>query len=114
MWHWLKVPVNILKKGENTIIVGCDAPKGEGYNLMIARADEYEAGGCMYITESNTALISANQLEIKVDEQNDKVRFISIGKNSAKSTDGGKTWVYEKLGTTNDVLGEYTIPDRWF
>lgn len=109
MWHWLKVPVNTLKKGENTVILGCDAPRGEGYDLMIARADEYEAGGGKYITEGNTALISAAQMEMETDEKSGKIRLISIGKNSAKSTDGGKKWVRMKLGTTGDVVGEYTI-----
>ncbi|MBT4485805.1 MAG: transglutaminase domain-containing protein [Candidatus Latescibacteria bacterium] len=109
MWHWLKVPVDALKKGNNDIIVGCDAPKGEGYDLIIARADEYEAGGGMYITHGNTALVSAGQLEMEIDERSGKIRLISIGKNSAKSKDGGKNWVRMKLGTTDDVIGEYTI-----
>jgi len=109
MWHWLRVPVSALRKGENTVILGCDAPKGEGYDLMIARADEYESGGGMYVREGNTALISAGQMDVEMDEKTGKIRLISIGKNSSKSVDGGKTWVRMKLGTTNDVVGEYTI-----
>jgi len=109
MWHWLKVPVDALQKGENTVILGCDAPQGEGYELMLARADEYEAGGGMYSIDGSTALHSAGQIEVDIDEKSGKFRFITIGKNSAKSTDGGKTWIQMKLGKTNDVVGEYTI-----
>jgi len=109
MWHWLEIPISALRKGENEVIVGCDAPKGEGYDLMIARADEYEAGGGMYISEGNTSLTSAGQLEFEMDEESGTMRMISIGKNSSKSVDGGKNWERMKLGTTNDVIGEYSI-----
>jgi len=109
MWHWVPIPVEYLKTGENTVVVGCDAPKGKGYDLMIARADEYEAGGGTYITEGNTALISAGQVDFSTDEQSGAMRLISIGKNSAKSVDGGKTWITMKLGSTDDVVGEYSI-----
>lgn len=109
MWHWVNVPVSALRKGDNEAVVGCDAPKGEGYELMIARADEYEAGGGMYLSEGNTALTSAGQIEVQMDEQSGKIRFLSIGKNSSKSEDGGTTWVRMKLGSTNDVVGEYTV-----
>ena len=109
MWHWLKVPVDILKKGENTLVVGCDAPKGEGYELYIARADEYDGGGGMQTADGSSALFSAGQFDVDVDEQSGRTRLISIGRNSAKSKDGGKTWVRMKLGSTDDVIGEYSL-----
>ena len=109
MWHWVKVPVNLLKKGENTLVLGCDAPAGAGYDLFIARADEYEAGGGMYTTDGSSALFSAGQIEVDIDEKSGKTRFISIGKNSSKSKDDGKNWSRMNLGTTDDVVGEYSI-----
>ncbi len=109
MWHWVPVPVEYLKRGENTVVIGCDAPEGKGYDLMIARADEYEAGGGSYISEGNTALISAGQADFRMSEESGTLSLITIGKNSAKSLDGGKTWITMKLGTTNDVVGEYTV-----
>ena len=108
-WHWVKLPVNLLKKGENTLVVGCDAPKGEGYSLFIARADEYEGGGGAYSTGGSSALSSAGQIEMVRDERSGKVRLISIGGNSSKSVNGGKSWVRMKLGNTNDVVGEYSV-----
>ncbi|MBN1293056.1 MAG: transglutaminase domain-containing protein [Candidatus Latescibacteria bacterium] len=109
MWHWVKVPVKLLKKGDNTLVLGCNAPTGEGYDLFIARADEYEAGGGMYTTDGSSALFSAGQIEVEVDEKSGRTRFISIGKNSSKSKDGGKNWSRMNLGKTDDVIGEYTI-----
>ncbi|MHB9027814.1 MAG: transglutaminase-like domain-containing protein [Candidatus Latescibacterota bacterium] len=109
MWHWIKVPVNLLKKGDNTLVVGCDAPKGKGYQLFIARADEFEGGGGAYSTGGISALAAAGKTEIVTDENAGKMRLLSIGKNSAKSMNGGRTWVRMKLGNTNDVIGEYTI-----
>ena len=108
MWHWIKVPVDVLKSGDNSLVVGCDAPKGEGYALYIARADEYEAGGGMF-ADSGELLANMGQIEVEIDEQSGKTRLLAIGKNSAKSTDGGKTWQRMKLGETNDVVGEYTL-----
>lgn len=108
-WQWVKVPVALLRKGDNTIVVGCDAPKGEGYQLYIARADEYEGGGGAYASGGAAGIAAPGRMDMVVDEKAGKVRFISIGKNSAKSVDGGKTWVRMKLGNTNDVIGEYSI-----
>jgi len=109
MWHWVKVPVDALKKGKNTLVVGCDARQGEGYDLYIARADEYEAGGGLYTTGGSSAMFSAGQIEVDVDEKSGRTRMISIGKNSAKSKDNGGTWIRMQLGTTDDVIGEYTL-----
>lgn len=122
IWRWVNIPVGLLRKGENSFVLGCDAPKGEGCSLFIAREEEYEAGGGKYTIDGSTAPISAGQVqaegmdepwatpvvrEVKF-ENSDRFQPISVGKNSAKSTDGGKTWVNMKLGPTNDVVGEYT------
>ena len=109
VWHWIEAPPDLLRKGDNTLVVGCDAPKGEGYDLYIARADEYEAGGGMYTSNGSSAPLSSGQLDVEVDEKSGKVRLISIGRNSSKSKDGGKTWARMKLGKTDDVVGEYTL-----
>ena len=109
MWHWVKVPSDALKKGENTVILSCDAPKGKGYDLMIARTDEYEKGGGAYITEGNTALISAGQLDVETGLKSRKVSLIQVGKNSAKSIDSGRTWVSKQLESTDNFVGEYSI-----
>lgn len=108
-WHWVSIPPDLLKKGDNVVIVGCNAPKGEGYDLLIARADEYKNGGGNYLYNGNTALICANQVDIQWDDIKEKMSEIAVGEYSAKSVDDGKTWISKKLGSTNDVVGEYTI-----
>jgi hypothetical protein len=109
VWHWVNIPVTLLRKGENTAIVGCDAPKGQGYDLLMARADEYEKGGGLAPSGENASLFNPGELDLVRDESSGRTLLVSIGKNSAKSTDGGKTWVRMKLGATNDVVGEYTM-----
>ncbi len=109
VWHWTSFPIGLLKKGENTVTVSCDAPRGEGYDLLMARADEYEKGGGFVRSGENMSLFDPGELILVRDEGSGNSRFLSIGKNSSKSTDGGKTWKRMKLGVTNDVLGEYVI-----
>ena len=108
-WHWVKAPVEFLKQGTNEIVVGSDAPEDKAYQLLVAREDEYDDGGGKYTYQGNTALVSANQ--IPGDANNAEYGFNPIrpGENSAKSTDGGQTWDQYGLGSTNDVVGEYTI-----
>ena len=108
-WHWVKTPVEFLKKGANDIVVGCDAESGKGYNLLIAREDEYERGGGKYVYEGNTALVSANLLSFAANALEYGIEPLRVGEYSAKSEDGGDTWVLNSLGTTNDVVGEYCI-----
>ncbi|MCC6489559.1 MAG: transglutaminase domain-containing protein [Candidatus Hydrogenedentes bacterium] len=108
-WHWVPVPVDLLKSGANEIVVGCDAPEGKGYELLIAREDEYDEGGGKFQYQGNTALISANQYSIAGSGTELGLQPIRVGENSAKSSDGGKTWGRLNLGTTNDVQGEYVI-----
>lgn len=109
MWHWVPVPVEALRAGENQVIVGCDAPRGQGYELMIARAGEYEGGGGAQRAGLNTALVSAGQLGREEAGARPQLEAIDVGAHSAKSVDGGETWVTGRLGTTDDVVGEYTI-----
>ena len=108
-WHWVTVPVETLKQGANDIVVACDAPEGKGYQLLIAREDEYDDGGGKFQYQGNTALISANQYSVDASSTEFGVQPIRVGENSAKSSDGGNTWGRLNLGTTNDVQGEYVI-----
>ncbi|MEO5997337.1 MAG: hypothetical protein ABIN89_11375, partial [Chitinophagaceae bacterium] len=62
MWRWVEIPTSLLRKGVNDVIVGCDAPKGAGYDLLFAREDEYEVGGGKYTYDGNTAMIGADQI----------------------------------------------------
>ncbi len=109
VWHWAAFPAGLLKKGENTVAVSCDAPRGEGFDLLMARADEYEKGGGFVKSGENMSLFDPGELVLVRDEGTGGSRFLSVGKNSSKSSDGGATWKRMKLGTTNDVLGEYVI-----
>ena len=108
VWHWVRVPVEWLQTGDNEILIGCDAPEDEGYHLLLAREDEYEAGGGKYALEGNPALICGTQVEV-ADDTRGGFQPIDVGKHSAKSTDGGRTWITGALGATNDVLGEYAV-----
>lgn len=161
MWRWVEIPASLLRKGINEVILGCDAPKGEGYDLLFAREDEYEDGGGKYTYDGNTAMISADQIrpgkeedgaglkrpnndshpsgrEIEAglktitsapiftqlspsnnsftyfhpsgEEIRTRLKPIKVGATSAKSLDGGKTWLNgEQLGPQNNIKGEYTI-----
>ena len=108
-WHWVPVSPAHLKAGPNTVIVASDAPKDEGYALYIAREDEYEKGGGFYTYRGNTSLISADQISLPKQPEEHGFKRILVGQTSAKSIDGGKSWAQGKLGTNNDVVGEYTI-----
>jgi len=108
-WHWVRVPVGCLRQGKNEIIVGCDAAEGQGYELLLAREDEYQAGGGKHTYEGNTAMIAAGQVKLPANPEAGTFQEIEVGEYSARSTDGGRTWKKRKLGHTNDVVGEYTI-----
>lgn len=109
MWRWIEVPTSLLKKGLNEVIVGSDASKGEGYELLFAREDEYEDGGGKLLYQGNTSMLSADQLDLEKKELKNELSVINIGGTSAKSLNGGKTWIEGKLGPKNNVSGEYTI-----
>lgn len=109
MWRWVEIPSALLKKGKNEVVVGSDAPKGEGYELLFAREDEYEAGGGKFTYQGNTALISASQIDLEDKDIKSSLSPIKVGATSAKSINGGKTWIEGKLGPQNNISGEYTI-----
>ncbi|MBL7735277.1 MAG: transglutaminase domain-containing protein [Chitinophagaceae bacterium] len=129
-WQWVEIPVSLLRKGLNEVIVGSDAPKGKGNDLLFAREDEYNDGGGKFTYDGNTAMTSANQVILGSEEtgiqsaqshnsfayfrrSNEEIRAklkpINVGASSAKSVDGGKTWIKGKLGPRNEVSGEYAI-----
>ena len=111
-WYWVPVPPGILHTGENEIIVGCDAPEGEGYRLYLAREDEYQDGGGFWSYRGNTALVTAEQVSVEVPTQDiDRSDFerIEVGRTSARSPDGGRNWSQGKLGATGTIVGEYTV-----
>lgn len=108
-WHWVRIPLDFLEPGENEIVVGCDAPSGEGYRLLIAREDEYEAGGGFWTYEGNTSQICAGLVAPPTQEGKPGFERIRVGERSSKSTDGGTTWITRALGGSNDVVGEYSI-----
>ncbi|GMV95360.1 MAG: hypothetical protein AMXMBFR82_51380 [Candidatus Hydrogenedentota bacterium] len=108
-WHWVKVPVEYLRAGANEVVVGSDAPRDKAYQLLIARDDEYEAGGGKFVYQGNTALISSGQIRGDANSAEYGFEPINVGEHSGKSTDGGKSWNQYSLGSTNDVSGEYVI-----
>ena len=82
--YWTEFPVEWLKKGRNVIELYCpDAETPEdGWELVLARADEFEHGGG--------------------DPTN-------VGKTSFKSFDGGKRWKESPFGPDGKTRAEYTI-----
>ena len=82
--RWTVIPVEWLKKGDNVIELSCpDAQKEEdGWNLQLARADEYADGGG--------------------DPRN-------VGKTSFKSTDGGKSWKESPFGPEGKDRAEWSV-----
>jgi len=83
-YRWIEFPVEWLKKGKNVIELyspEATEPK-EGWDLYIARADEFEAGGG--------------------DPAN-------VGKTSFKSVDGGESWKESPFGPLGQTRAEYTV-----
>ena len=81
---WTEFPVKWLKKGKNTIEFFCPEAKteSEGWELVLARADEYENGG---------------------GDPKD------VGKTSFKSFDGGRSWKESPFGPDGRTLAEYSV-----
>jgi len=84
MFYWTEFPAEWLKKGKNTIDISCpDATSPEeGWELDIARAEEFADGG------------------------GDPG---PVGKTSFKSTDGGRSWKESPFGPEGKDRAEYTI-----
>ena len=83
-YRWSEFPADWLKKGKNVIELYCpeaETPE-EGWELFIARADEFEAGG-------------GDPAE--------------VGKTSFKSTDGGESWKESPFGPLGQTRAEYSI-----
>ncbi|MBN1290830.1 MAG: hypothetical protein JXB48_03245 [Candidatus Latescibacteria bacterium] len=83
-YRWFEFPANWLKKGSNVIELSCpDASSPEeGWEVWLARADEFEDGG------------------------GDPTH---VGETSFKSTDGGKSWKESPFGPDKNERAEYTI-----
>ncbi len=105
-WHWIEFPPQWLARGENEIVVSCDAPEGEGYNLLFARADEFEGGGGAFTWRGGTGYAAMGHLPFGHDE--DEIIPFKVGSGSSRSTDGGVNWS-PGLGPGGNVTGEYTI-----
>ena len=128
-WQYIPVPVHVLRKGANEIVIGVDAPRAEGFRLLIARKDEFGAGGGACTLQGNTALPSSGQFQVegflKRDEKKllkvpgpreglesliraGTIKAIDVGASSFKEDAGGK-WQKHRLGTSNEVDGEYVV-----
>lgn len=128
-WQYIPVPVRALKKGTNEIVIGCDAPRPEGFRLMISRADEYASGGGANTLQGSTALLSSGQYQVagflKKTEKNllkipgtreglesfkraGMIKPIDVGATSFNEAANGK-WRKNRLGTSGDVTGEYVV-----
>lgn len=83
-YRWFEFPASWLKKGENVIELACPeaASESEGWEVWLARADEFPDGG------------------------GDPAH---VGETSFKSTDGGKTWRESPFGPGKNERAEYTI-----
>jgi hypothetical protein len=83
-YRWAEFPANVLKRGDNVIDFSCSQAKSEseGWDLYLARADEFESGG------------------------GDPAH---VGKTSFVSEDGGKTWKQSPFGPDGKTRAEYTI-----
>ncbi len=83
-YRWSEFPAEWLKKGKNTIDLFCPEAKTEeeGWEIFIARQEEFEHGG-------------GDPSE--------------VGKTSFKSTDGGESWKESAFGPLGKVRAEYSV-----
>ncbi len=83
-YRWAEFPVDWLKRGENTIEFSSPQSTSEedGWQIYLARADEFEAGG------------------------GDPAH---VGETSFKSADGGETWRESPFGPMGQTRAEYTM-----
>jgi hypothetical protein len=80
-WFRVEIPVGALKKGDNEFVLWADS-KEPSWEIMVAAEEEYVRGS--------------------------ETRFHHPDR-SAKSTDGGATWNFKKLGWKNLHDGEYAV-----
>ena len=109
VWWWVPVPVAHLVAGDNEIVLICDAPAGQGYKVILARADEYERGGGAFTYQGHTGLLTSGFVEIPDSGVLEGLTPIVVGETSARSVDGGQTWANALLGPEADTQGEYVI-----
>jgi hypothetical protein len=109
VWWWIPIPVEFLVKGSNEVVVVCDAPEGEGYDLLFARADEYGRGGGAFSYRGHTGLLTSGFVPVPDSGILEGLVPIQVGESSARSTDGGTNWNQARLGPDADTLGEYVI-----
>lgn len=83
-YRWVEFPAEWLKKGDNVIDLSCPeaASEKEGWELYIARAEDFPAGG------------------------GDPAK---VGETSFKSFNDGKTWEKSPFGPDRKVRAEYTV-----
>jgi len=81
---WTEFPVEWLRRGKNVIEFFCPEAEteSEGWELVLARADEYEHGG---------------------GDPTD------VGETSFKSFDGGRTWKESPFGADQETRAEYSV-----
>lgn len=84
VYRWAEFPADALKPGDNIIELYCPeaATEQEGWNLYLARADEFIQGG---------------------GDPRD------VGKTSFKSRDGGETWQESPFGPDGATRAEYVV-----
>ncbi|MBN1292262.1 MAG: transglutaminase domain-containing protein [Candidatus Latescibacteria bacterium] len=84
IYRWAEFPAECLKKGRNIIDLYCPEAQSEqeGWEIYIARADEFEEGG------GNPA---------------------DVGKSSFKSRDGGESWKESPFGPLGQTRAEYSV-----
>jgi len=109
MWWWIPIQTEHLVAGDNEIELVCDAPAGQGYKVLFARADEYERGGGAYSYQGHTGLLTSGFVQIPDSGILDGLTPINVGETSARSTDNGQTWKNLLLGPEADTKGEYVI-----
>jgi len=82
--RWAEFPAAALRKGENVIDLSCPEAKSEeeGWELYLARADEFADGGGAPA---------------------------AVGRTSFKSTDAGVSWKRSPFGPTGDTQAEYSV-----
>ena len=83
-YRWVEFPASALKVGKNVIDLYCPDAKTpeEGWDLYLARADEFEQGG------------------------GDPTH---VGETSFSSDDGGKTWKQSPFGPDAKTKAEYSV-----
>ncbi|MFV2067137.1 MAG: hypothetical protein ACC645_09175, partial [Pirellulales bacterium] len=83
-YRWVEFPAGVLKAGANVVELSCPeaVTEEEGWNLYLARADEFPQGG------------GSPQ---------------HVGETSFRSDDGGETWKESPFGDAGQTRAEYTV-----